>query len=525
MSPRSDSCEQIDLAVESPFLLGELAVDPTRLCVRRGVESLRLEARVMQVLVVLARADGQVVSRADLVERCWDGRIVGENALQRVISRLRHLSATLGGFELETVTKVGYILHPELAEMPQLSPPLRPQSSAPAPFVPAGPAPAGVSRRRLIWASGAIAAGGAAILAWPLTASGSSNAEAARHLVRKAYEAGLTGELSNNTQAIAYLKRATELDPTSATAWGDLALAYQGRMGESDDSALAALAAWVRSAAARALAIDPATGSAHLALATIPPNFRHWAANERSLRQIQQIGRPHPALQGALGCLLSDTGRWQEAIICLRGALAVEPYDPCNQLNMASALWGGGKLDEVERVLENAYSLWPNSRSVWQSRFNFLVLTGKTGMAAAALDDSSARPLIDPEQEPPPYAALRDFTRAMHGARPAEVAQLVNRLIDLRGSLGTCSVVAYLCALGQIDAAFAMLESYFFGSATRPAPGPLVRRATSILFSAQSAPLRTDPRFARLLWRIDLQSYWRQTGTRADPRLASMITL
>ena len=45
----------------------------------------------MEVLVALKRADGRVVSREELIEVCWGGRIVSEDAVQRCIARLRRL--------------------------------------------------------------------------------------------------------------------------------------------------------------------------------------------------------------------------------------------------------------------------------------------------------------------------------------------------------------------------------------------------------------------------------------------------
>jgi tetratricopeptide (TPR) repeat protein len=72
-----------------------------------------LEPRVMQVLVALADSRGEVVSRDELIARCWGGTIVGDNAIQRAIYVLRDLAA--GGlgqasFAIETITKVGYRL-------------------------------------------------------------------------------------------------------------------------------------------------------------------------------------------------------------------------------------------------------------------------------------------------------------------------------------------------------------------------------------------------------------------------------
>ena len=66
----------------------------------------------MQVLVVLAMANGGIVSRDDLVRQCWEGRIVGDDSITRVIARLRKLAEDHGdgAFRIETITKVGYRL-------------------------------------------------------------------------------------------------------------------------------------------------------------------------------------------------------------------------------------------------------------------------------------------------------------------------------------------------------------------------------------------------------------------------------
>src|SRR5206468_41417 len=68
------------------------------------------EPRVMQVLVALAKADGGIVTRDELLESCWNGAVVGEDAIDRVIGRIRRLAERFEGFRLETVTKVGYRL-------------------------------------------------------------------------------------------------------------------------------------------------------------------------------------------------------------------------------------------------------------------------------------------------------------------------------------------------------------------------------------------------------------------------------
>lgn len=104
---------QIDLAREEPFSLGPLIVEPALRQVSIASTSAEtIQPRVMQVLVALARAQGQIVSRDALVRQCWEGRIVGDDSINRVISQLRRLAADRGEgcFQIETITKVGYRL-------------------------------------------------------------------------------------------------------------------------------------------------------------------------------------------------------------------------------------------------------------------------------------------------------------------------------------------------------------------------------------------------------------------------------
>jgi DNA-binding winged helix-turn-helix (wHTH) protein len=100
----------IDLAREADFSLGTLRIRPSLRQVEAASESETLEPRVMQVLVALSRRRGEVVSRDDLIAQCWDGRIVGEDAISRAIARVRKLGEARGAFQVETIPRVGYRL-------------------------------------------------------------------------------------------------------------------------------------------------------------------------------------------------------------------------------------------------------------------------------------------------------------------------------------------------------------------------------------------------------------------------------
>ena len=56
-------------------------------------DTVSIEPRVMQVLVYLTRRRGETVTRDDLIATCWGGVVVGEDAIQRCIGRLRKAAA------------------------------------------------------------------------------------------------------------------------------------------------------------------------------------------------------------------------------------------------------------------------------------------------------------------------------------------------------------------------------------------------------------------------------------------------
>lgn len=102
--------DPIVLAKEPDFRLGGLQIVPARRQIVAGKAEEILQPRIMQVLVALATRRGEVVSRDELMARCWGGFAVSDDSIHRCIARLRRLAETHGGFSLETVPRVGYRL-------------------------------------------------------------------------------------------------------------------------------------------------------------------------------------------------------------------------------------------------------------------------------------------------------------------------------------------------------------------------------------------------------------------------------
>jgi DNA-binding winged helix-turn-helix (wHTH) protein len=102
----------IVLAHEQSFRIGDAEFRPATREVRFAGQTSVIEPRVMQLLIALHRVGGAVVNKDDLLRSCWEGRVVGEDAINRVVSRLRGVAEKEAGrqFRIETITKVGYRL-------------------------------------------------------------------------------------------------------------------------------------------------------------------------------------------------------------------------------------------------------------------------------------------------------------------------------------------------------------------------------------------------------------------------------
>ena len=67
-------------------------------------------AKASVLRLAFAQSEGEILGYDELIRRCWEGRIVGENAIHRAVSKVRDLGLKFGGgtFTIETINKVGY---------------------------------------------------------------------------------------------------------------------------------------------------------------------------------------------------------------------------------------------------------------------------------------------------------------------------------------------------------------------------------------------------------------------------------
>jgi hypothetical protein len=110
---------------------------------------------------------------------------------------------------------------------------------------------------------------------------------------------------------------------------------------------------------------------------------------------------------------------------------------------------------------------------------------------------------------------------ALAGEAPAGAA-VARNLEYLRSRPAAGLDAAQACvALGSPDAAFDIFQGYYFSEGDWRAVAPIggdEDRITNPLFQPVMAPIWREARFDRLLERIGLNAYWRDTRTAPDFR-------
>lgn len=92
--------------------VGPWTATPALNLLERGTQQIKIEPRAMDVLVVLARHDGAVVSVEELIASAWKGAVVGDGSVYLAIRQLRQVldDPADGVRYIETIPKRGYRL-------------------------------------------------------------------------------------------------------------------------------------------------------------------------------------------------------------------------------------------------------------------------------------------------------------------------------------------------------------------------------------------------------------------------------
>lgn len=519
------------------YAIGRLTLHPHRELLDGGAP-VTIGGRALDLLSALAGANGEVVSKDALFDGVWKSAIVEENALQAQVSAARKALGSESR-RLVTVHGRGYRLEldGDCAEQVRSPASDRPRSDLipPLPSASAGEAtgeqpqttdldhaPPGLRQRpwtrraaagTLLLAGTAAAAG---LALWPRSSRHVHDPRALElyrrgQLVRR-------GELEDTGEAMALYRQAVAIDPDFAAGWAELALAQRdlrtpGTTPFTDPRL-------VRSAANRALRLDPGNAQAQLALIQLYPPFRRWLAQEGRLRAFTE-GHPNVASgQIFLAMLLHDVGRVETALVHAARATEIDPQSLRGWFMFAVSLSGAGRYTESDIAFGEGRRRWPQSRLLWFGRYETLLENRRYADAAAFVQDRSRRPQVVTDELAQRLILLAE---AFVSERSRAVAIRRCREAPARGQIDNFATTAQVMAwLGLTDMMFEAAEAYFFGGSFNgeriAAPSPLDPRPSYMLFGPSLVPLRADPRWGALLERTGLEDYWRKSGTRPDFR-------
>lgn len=499
---------RVVLAHEPPFTIGTLTVVPPTRQVESSDRSETLEPRVMQALVALYRSGG-IVTRDELIERCWDGRVVGEDAINRVISRIRHVAADIGGgsFAVETITKVGYRL----------------QSAEQKGDV-AGPdrKPASIHRRAAvaaITATGLLTAGGFAL--WQATGTSRVPPDA-RALYDRALATSFSGDPEDVRQSLAYLREAVRISPSFGEAWGKLALVYRGILMFEPSERTAGFQALLDDAIRQARRLDPRNADAEFAALVDQNMYGQWTRNEPVIRSLLRRHPGYTVGHHHLGTLLMDVGRWKDAVGAWRTLKVARPFAVIPAYKLIVSLWSSGALGEAENELDEAMRRWPQHGAIWQTRIKILALSGRPEAALAFASDPATRPLDSPDDGTDSRSL---WLNALATRSAPDISRAVDAFVASARNVEHQALPSAItiASLGQADLSLDILEGYFLArgewSAVHPRPtrGGLLM-ATHPLFQPHAAVLWSEPRFQALIDRVGLEQYWRASRSLPDYR-------
>lgn len=519
----------IDLALCDDFDIGPVRVCPSSREILGRNRTVVVEPKVMQMLVALSRNPGRVVSRDKLIEQCWDGRVVGEDAINRVIGKLRRAAtdACDKAFRVETVARVGLRLVPGDTE---------PTSPTPSSHL---LAQGGIRSAWRPWAVAAglgvgVAAGGfmarralphlpalPALTASPALPTAPSLPPAVSDLETRGLSAMFDNTPERTAEGTAYLRQAAMAAPNSAPVWGSLAMSYVLTLGWTSPTETAAVVARVRDAAAHAHTINPRESRSAAALVSLVPTFRNWDDKARVLRAwVRRASPDNGPLRYQRIQFLIAVGRTDEALAQVAPLARSSPLIPWIQATHIDLLAAQGRLAEADHAAADAIAIWPRDPLIWFASFDLAAFSGRPERALAMVDNSANWPR---QTSPEDIRLAARTVRAMISRDPAATAAV---LLDYRSRSGlgqshTERAMRAAAALGRPEDAMDFARQLYERKLRAEPRGTLLpligldddaERPTAALFLPPVQRLWSQSGFMPLMSSIGLIDYWRRTG-------------
>jgi pentatricopeptide repeat protein len=319
---------------------------------------------------------------------------------------------------------------------------------------------------------------------------------AARHVSPEVYESYLKGEFGKSNskaeveESIAHFEDAIRKDPTFAPAYVSLASAYEELGTVSKGAPPEEVRPKVISAARRALKLDPGLAEAHVLLAEVYQRRWQWTDAEAEYRQALALNPNDASAHLGLADWLLCQGHTEEALAWSRRARELDPLGVTGT-SIGWILFQSHRYDDAIRELRTSLSVRRDNATAHWFLGYALIANGHPDDAIQELE--KARSLSDGSS-----AVIGVLIRAYaHAGRRTEALRLLHELKrrKQRGYVPAGAFVNAYLGIDDKEQAFAWLERAY-------------QEKSNILqwlkVHPHFDPLRTDPRFADLLHRVDL---------------------
>ena len=436
------------------FHCGEFTLEVAERRLISGGKVIRLSPKAHDVLVLLLRHAGRLVTKDEILSRVWPEACVEEGILTVHVSALRKAfgdDKRSSGY-IETVSGSGYRF---------VAPVSREQVDRDTVLLHAQPRPVELYE-----------------------------------FVGRGRARVLSGSYFELPEALSSFRAAIELDPTYAAAHAGLAVTrcLQGCLRVVP---YAEAFAEARASALRALAMDSECADAQMALGTVLfASEWDWAAAERSLQRALEINPSHTEALLAYGGLMEALGRLDEGLRFKQQALARNPTSPLVFAEIANSFWNQRRYGDVITWMNRVLDIDP--RNLLAGEF----LAGvhlQQGNVEGFLAENLRRATLFgvPEVAAQRLRRIADDMRLAYAAAGhAGLARCMLQRIPRDGGSAVALQRAVLHgAAGELDAAFEHLDR------------ALNLRDPALVYLAvapQWDGLRDDPRFADRLKRMAL---------------------
>jgi eukaryotic-like serine/threonine-protein kinase len=294
-------------------------------------------------------------------------------------------------------------------------------------------------------------------------------------------------------KALDFFRLALARDPGFALAHAGIANVYF-ILGNANLAPPAEIFPKVKAALEKALALNPDLAEAHALAAYLEFWFEwNWAAAERSFDRVLALNPGDAMARGVYAWLLSTTGRYEESLVEIKRALAVDPLMPLLYAYSIGLHWIAGYSDEALADFSRLQQIEPNfGLAHFQAGHAYL----RKGLIDEAIETfQKSRQLF----APPGWAeSALIFCYLRKGDRQKAESMLAEMLENRQRLPVSAAMLALgVAALGDLDSAFAWLEK---SVQERDNMAIVIPSFTSYLVP----DLARDPRFAAFLNRLGL---------------------